>query len=141
MWRKQVNLNCIPYYMFLPRDTGAQSYFAVTLEDSWNIFRNAYQEVSGICRTVRGPSMSCDPGKVQVLGISEAGGEKVFVLRMLQGRNPDWVARPFFAKYDPQAIWMNELKPAFGEEKFFFEEAGEEDKVLAYDLTNIALPH
>lgn len=34
MWRKQVNLNCIPYYMFIPRDTGAQDYFAITLENA-----------------------------------------------------------------------------------------------------------
>jgi L-lysine 2,3-aminomutase len=122
MWRKQVNLNCIPYYMFVPRDTGAQDYFALPLEKSWTIFRKAYQKVSGICRTVRGPSMSCTPGKVQILGISEIKDEKVFVLRMLQGRNPDWVARPFFAKYDPKAIWMSDLKPAFNEEFFFFED-------------------
>lgn len=122
MWRKQVNLNCIPYYMFVPRDTGAQDYFATTLENAWHIFRNAYQKVSGVCRTVRGPSMSCTPGKVQILGISEINGEKVFVLRMLQGRNPDWVARPFFAEYNEQAIWLDDLKPAFGENKFFFED-------------------
>lgn len=121
MWRKQVNLNCIPYYMFIPRDTGAQDYFAITLEKAWEIFREAYQKVSGVCRTVRGPSMSCNPGKVQVLGVSEIHGEKVFVLRMLQGRNPDWVAKPFFAKYDKNAIWMDDLKPAFGEKNFFFE--------------------
>lgn len=122
MWRKQVNLNCIPYYMFIPRDTGAQDYFAVTLENAWKIFRSAYQKVSGVCRTVRGPSMSCTPGKVQILGVTEIKGEKVFALRMLQGRNPDWIARPFFAKYKKNAIWMDDLKPAFGEEKFFFEE-------------------
>lgn len=122
MWRKQVNLNCIPYYMFIPRDTGAQDYFAITLENAWKIFRNAYQKVSGVCRTVRGPSMSCTPGKVQILGVTEIKGEKTFVLRMLQGRNPDWVARPFFAKYDRNAIWMNDLKPAFNEENFFFED-------------------
>lgn len=122
MWRKQVNLNCIPYYMFVPRDTGAQEYFALTLDRAWTIFREAYQKVSGVCRTVRGPSMSCNPGKVQVLGVSEIKGEKVFVLRMLQGRNPDWVARPFFAEYNPDAIWISDLKPAFGEDKFFFEE-------------------
>ena len=41
---------------------------------------------------------------------------------MLQGRNPDWVHRPFFAEYDETATWINQLKPAFGEKKFFFEE-------------------
>lgn len=121
MWRKQVNLNCIPYYMFIARNTGAQHFFAVPLVRAWEIFRQAYQNVSGVCRTVRGPSMSCTPGKLQVLGVSEINQEKVFVLRFIQGRNPDWVARPFFAKYDENAIWMDTLKPAVGD-KFFFED-------------------
>ncbi|MCG3165254.1 MAG: hypothetical protein POELPBGB_01016 [Bacteroidia bacterium] len=125
MWRKQVNLNCIPYYMFMARDTGAQHYFAVPLVKAWGIFQAAYQQVSGVCRTVRGPSMSCTPGKVQVLGVSEVpyNGElkKIMTLRFLQGRNPDWVARPFFAEYDESATWLDELKPAYGEKEFFFE--------------------
>lgn len=121
MWREQVNQNCIPYYMFLARDTGAQHYFKVSLVDSWDIFRNAYQQVSGVCRTVRGPSMSADPGKVQILGVSEVNDQKVLSLRFLQGRNPDWIGKPFFAEYDEETFWLDELKPAFGEEKFFFE--------------------
>ncbi|MCB0549336.1 MAG: hypothetical protein KDD19_17290 [Phaeodactylibacter sp.] len=121
MWQKQVELGCVPYYMFIARDTGAQHYFAVELERTWRIFRKAYQKVSGIARTVRGPSMSAGPGKVQILGISEVAGEKVFVLQFLQGRNPDWVSRPFFARYDPQAIWLDGLYPAFGKKQFFFE--------------------
>lgn len=123
MWKAQVNLGIIPYYMFIARDTGAQDYFAVPLEKCWNIFQKAYQQVSGLHRTVRGPSMSADPGKVQVLGVAEVAGEKVFALRFIQGRNPDWVHRPFFAKYDKDAIWLDELEPAFGEEKFFFQKS------------------
>lgn len=122
MWRKQVNMNCIPYYMFVARDTGAQHYFKVPLVEAWEIFQKAYQQVSGVCRTVRGPSMSANPGKVQVMGVSEVGGKKIMTLRFLQGRNPDWVGRPFFAEYDANAIWLDDLKPAFGEKKFFFEE-------------------
>ena len=120
MWRKQVDLGCIPYYLFVARNTGAQHYFSVPLIEAWKIFQKAYQSVSGICRTVRGPSMSCLPGKVQLLGVSEIKNEKVMVFRMLQGRNQDWVARPFFAKYDEKAVWYTDLKPAFNEEKFFF---------------------
>lgn len=125
MWRKQVNMGMVPYYMFVERDTGARHYFDVPLEKTWEIFQKAYQQVSGICRTVRGPSMSCTPGKVQIVGISEVPihgkMQKVFVLQMLQGRDPDWVNRPFFAKYDPEARWMDDLEPAFGD-KFFFED-------------------
>lgn len=122
MWNAQVDLGCFPYYMFVARDTGAQHYFAVSLERAWQIFRDAYQQVSGLCRTVRGPSMSANPGKVQLLGVSEIKGEKIFSMRFLQGRNPDWVQRPFFAAYDDKAAWLDELRPAFGEDKFFFEE-------------------
>jgi len=131
MWRMQVNQNCIPYYMFMARDTGAQHYFSVTLVEAWRIFQDAYQRVSGVCRTVRGPSMSCMPGKVQMLGVSEIpiNGKKtkIMTLRFLQGRNPDWVDRPFFAEYDPKAEWIDHLVPAFGQEKFFFEEELEKD--------------
>jgi len=121
MWRKQVNLNCIPYYMFMARDTGAKEYFEISISEAHRIFKEAYSSVSGICRTVRGPSMSCTPGKVMVSGISEIHNEKVFVLRFIQARNSDWVAKPFFAKYDENASWINELKPAFSD-KFFFED-------------------
>jgi hypothetical protein len=104
------------------RDTGAKNYFEVPLTRAWEIYRNAVKKVSGLGRTVRGPSMSATPGKVEVQGITEIRGERVFVLRFIQGRNPDWVQRPFFAKYDPQAAWLDELRPAFGQDKFFFED-------------------
>lgn len=122
MWKDQVKLGMIPYYMFVVRDTGAQHFYGIPLERAWNIFRKAYQRTSGLSRTVRGPSMSAGPGKVQVLGVDEVKGERVFLLRMIQGRNPDWVHRPFFAKYDPEAIWLDDLEPAFGRSRFFFEE-------------------
>ena len=121
MWKQQVKLKCIPYYMFVARDTGAQDYFAVTLEDAWKVYKKAYSSVSGIARTVRGPSMSANPGKVQILGVNEIKGEEVFVLRFIQGRNPDWVGRPFFAKFDSDAIWLSDLEPALDNEQFFFE--------------------
>ncbi len=121
MWREQAQLGCVPYYMFVARDTGAQHYFSVPLVRAWDIYRKAYTSVSGVARTVRGPSMSADPGKVEVLGVTEVSGEKVIALRMLQGRNPDWAMRPFFAEYDSKAVWLSDLRPAFGEKKFFFE--------------------
>ena len=122
MWKLQTQLGMIPYYMFIERDTGAKRYFELPLYKTWEIFREAYKQVSGVSRTVRGPSMSAGPGKVEVSGVSEINGEKVFVLRFIQARNPDWVQRPFFAKYDEEATWLDDLKPAFGEEKFFWQD-------------------
>lgn len=120
MWQSQVRLGMVPYYMFVARDTGARHYFAIPLERCWEIYRQALKRLSGLARTVRGPSMSAGPGKVEIQGIAEICGEKVFVLRFIQGRNPDWVQRPFFARYDSKAIWLDELKPAFGEKEFFY---------------------
>ncbi|HOI88606.1 MAG TPA: hypothetical protein PLV51_12155, partial [Lentimicrobium sp.] len=85
-------------------------------------------------KTVRGPVMSASPGKVHILGISEISGEKIFVLQFIQGRNPDWIRRPFFAKYDPGATWITDLTPAFGEEKFFWEEDYESQSGLKLSL-------
>ena len=121
LWRQQVRLGVIPYYMFVERDTGAHHYFKVPLVRAWEIYREAIQQVSGLARTARGPSMSAGPGKVEITGVTQVAGEKVFVLRFLQARNPDWVNRPFFAQFDPQATWLDDLKPAFGESEFFFE--------------------
>ena len=131
MWESQVNLGIIPYYMFVARDTGAQAFFGVSLDRAQQIFTGAYQQVSGICRTVRGPSMSAGPGKVRIVGVTEIRGEKVFVLEFLQGRNPEWVGKPFFAAYDAEALWLDDLVPAFGEKEFFYEQ--EYKKLLKVD--------
>ncbi len=126
LWRQQVQLGMVPYYMFVERDTGAKAYFEVPLARAYKVFTEAYSQVAGLCRTVRGPSMSALPGKVLVDGITEVAGEKVFVLKFLQGRDPKWANRIFFAKFDPNATWMSDLQPAFGEERFFFEDAVDE---------------
>ncbi|MFD7599440.1 KamA family radical SAM protein [Streptomyces mirabilis] len=113
MWSKQVSMGMVPYYMFIERDTGPQEYFKVPLADAYEIFRRAYRDVSGLCRTVRGPSMSTTSGKVCVDGVVEVAGEKVFALHYIQCRDADAVGRPFFAKFDPAASWFSELVPAF----------------------------
>jgi L-lysine 2,3-aminomutase len=113
MWRTQVRMGMVPYYMFVERDTGPQDYFAVPLARGYDIFREAYQGVSGLCRTVRGPSMSATPGKICVDGVAEVAGVRVFVLRMIQARDPLLVGLPFFARFDPAATWLTDLEPVF----------------------------
>jgi L-lysine 2,3-aminomutase len=125
MWGTQVRMGMVPYYMFVERDTGPQDYFAVPLAAGYRIFRDAYRGVSGLGRTVRGPSMSATPGKLCVDGITEVAGEKVFVLHMIQARDPDLVGKPFFARYDPDATWLSDLEPAFAS-RFPFEPDPEE---------------
>ena len=125
MWRSQTRMGMIPYYMFVERDTGPQDYFAITLARACEIFHDAYRTVSGLCRTVRGPSMSATPGKVCVDGVVKVAGEKVFALHFIQARDPELVGKPFFARFDPRAVWLSDLVPAFAA-RFPFEPGPEE---------------
>jgi KamA family protein len=121
LWTTGVRLGAIPYYMFVERDTGPSQYFRLPLVRAYEIFKAAYQMVSGLSRTVRGPSMSAFPGKVVIDGVVTVGDKKLFALQFLQARDPDLVRRPFFARFDPDAVWFDDLTPAPGDERFFLE--------------------
>jgi KamA family protein len=123
LWRRQVRLGAVPYYMFVQRDTGPKNYFEVPLARALAIFNGAYSQVSGLGRTVRGPSMSTTHGKVLVDGVTDFFGEELFILKIIQARDPSWVGRNFFARFDPKATWLDELRPPLGTEEFFFERA------------------
>ena len=83
------NLGCIPYYMFVVRDTGAQHYFGVPLVKAYEIFSKAYSSVSGLARTVRGPSMSATPGKgASSRNITNVNDQKILVLTIFTGKKP-----------------------------------------------------
>ncbi len=121
MIRHQIKLGIVPYYMFVERDTGAKRYFEIPLERALEIYNECWRGASGLGRTLRGPVMSATPGKVMVEDITEIKGETVFALRLLQGRNPDWSNRLFFAEYSPDVAWYDQLRPAFGEQEWFFQ--------------------
>ena len=138
LWKTGVRLGIIPYYMFVERDTGARNYFEVPLVQCYEIFKAAYASVSGLSRSVRGPCMSAFPGKVRVLGIvslrdmmdraviesvRDAVGfdildpdKPMMVCDFIQARDPAWVRKPFFAEFDEDAAWFDELRPVFGKE-------------------------
>lgn len=121
MWQTQVRLSAVPYYMFVERDTGPKSYFEVPLARALAIYRKAFESVSGLARTARGPSMSATPGKVLVDGTTRLHGRELFVLKFIQARRLEWLDEVFFAEYDPLATWLDDLQPAFGQPEFFFE--------------------
>jgi KamA family protein len=121
LWRDGVRLGLIPYYMFVSRDTGAKQYYNIPLDRALVIFQGAYRQLSGLGRTVRGPVMSCMPGKVMLHGVTSVNGQRAFVLSFIQGREARWVGRPFFARYDPAASWFTDLKPLPDQSRFFFE--------------------
>lgn len=141
MWTDQVNLGIIPYYMFVPRNTGSHRFFSIPLVKAYSIYRKALSRVSGLARTVRGPSMSALQGKIKIDGIPIVNGEKYIAMSFIQARSADWVKRPFFSEYDEKACWINELKPAFGERTFFFDRDGSEFPGFDDDFSdNTSLP-
>jgi hypothetical protein len=75
-----------------------------------------------------------------VEGVTTIGDERVFVLKFIQARNPHWVRRPFFAKFSRRATWFDQLVPAFGEGRFFFdgvrERTPEERRLLALPVAS-----
>ena len=95
--------------------------------------------------------MSAFPGKVRVLGvvtlrdimdsnvlevINESSGfellgdrdRPLLVCDFIQARDPTWVRKPFFAEIDDGASWFDDLRPAFGKERFYFEGNNLHDK-------------
>ena len=163
LWRTGVRLGLVPYYMFVERDTGARNYFEVPLVRCYKIFKEAYSNVSGLARSVRGPSMSAFPGKVRILGVMrlrdmmdynlldivrESTGfdllgepDKQFLIcDFIQARDPRWVKKPFLAEFDEGASWFDELRPAFGRDRFYFEESdAEEQSRPLLELTEMLL--
>jgi KamA family protein len=149
LWRTGVRLGLIPYYMFVERDTGARNYFEVPLVRALEICREAYSSVSGLARSLQGPSMSAFPGKVQILGVmtlrsmmdgtvidalSGSDGmvstidpdEPVLLCDFIQARDSSLVRKPFFAAFDPGATWFDQLRPAFGKRSFHFDSEGDQ---------------
>ena len=147
LWHAGVRYGMIPYYMFVERDTGARNYFEVPLVRAYGIFKEAYSQVSGLSRSVRGPSMSAFPGKVRILGvvtlrdlidsnmldaIRDGVGfdllgdpsSSVMACDFIQARNPAWVRKPFFAEFDDSAVWFDDLQPAFGKRRFLLRGEG-----------------
>ncbi|RKX88375.1 MAG: lysine 2,3-aminomutase [Spirochaetes bacterium] len=121
MWSKQVTMGMIPYYMFVARDTGPKGYFNIPLEETYEIFSSAFSRVSGLARTARGPSMSTKSGKILIDGIIKRDSHKYFVLKYIQSRTPELVNRIFLGNYNSEAVWINDLEPAFESDELFFE--------------------
>jgi L-lysine 2,3-aminomutase len=126
MWQRQVSLGVVPYYMFIPRETGPMDYFRSTLDHALTCYTDAIALNSGLARTARGPSMTINPGKLGLMGKETINGEETFVFKFFQARKPEWMHKVFFAKFDPNATFFDQLVPAFGEKKWFFEDEQEE---------------
>jgi KamA family protein len=109
-WTEQVRQGIHPYYMFVERDTGPRQFFEVPLHEGLQIYRDAVSAVSGLARSARGPVMSADPGKVEVLEVEDRGDSMHFLLQFLQARDHGRVRRPFWAEGKKDATWVSQLQ-------------------------------
>lgn len=109
LWKSEVAVGAVPYYMFMARDTGPQEYFKVPMPRAWQIFTEAYRQLPGLSRTVRGPVMSAAPGKVLVDGIEGEPGNHIATLRFEQARDASLVGRPFRAHCPDDAGWLDDV--------------------------------
>ncbi|GHE08120.1 KamA family radical SAM protein [Streptomyces alanosinicus] len=114
LWRAELAAGCVPYYMFVARDTGPHAYYRVPLARAVDVYQGAYRELPGLARTVRGPVMSTTLGKAVVDGVEELPEGRYFRLRLLQARDPRLVGRPFRAPWSATAAWFDELRPDAG---------------------------
>ncbi|SMD22989.1 KamA family radical SAM protein [Kibdelosporangium aridum] len=110
LWRAELAAGAVPYYLFVERDTGPHEYFKVPLAKAVRLFQEAYRQLPGLARTVRGPVMSATPGKVIIDGVETTPRGRFFQLRMLQARDPSLAGRPFRALYSPSAAWLTDLQ-------------------------------
>jgi KamA family protein len=117
MWKKQVQLGMIPYYMFIERETGPYEYFSVSLAEVYQMYQNAIRETGSFSKTVTGPVMSAAKGKVQIMGVVDnpLDGNKYFMMQYVRHRDYRKTFRPFFMEFDPEATWVDQLNevPSF----------------------------
>ena len=118
LWTTGVRLGAVPYYMFVERDTGPSDYFAAAVGARLRYLPAGLPH--GVRTGAHGARAVHERLSREGAGRRHcrSGRRKVFALQFLQARNPDWVRRPFYARFDPLATWLDELQPAFGESAF-----------------------
>ena len=112
MWKKQVGLGMIPYYMFVERQTGPYDYYSLPLSHVYAIYQEAVKTSASFAKTVTAPVMSASMGKVQVLGTidSPMEDEKYFILQYVRHRDYTRTFKPFLKKYDETSTWVDQLE-------------------------------
>jgi L-lysine 2,3-aminomutase len=112
MWKKQVSLGLIPYYMFIERETGPYNYFEIPLAEVYQIYQDAIKETGSFAKTVTGPVMSAAMGKAQIMGVfgNPVTGDKYFMIQYVRHRDYKKTFQPFFMKYSEKATWLTQLE-------------------------------
>lgn len=111
LWAEETRLGCVPYYAFVPRDTGADASFSVPIARALDVYREAVAGLSGLARSALGPVMSTDDGKIVVDGVLDFNGTRCFAMRYHRARKTELVGTPLLARYDTASTWFSDLVP------------------------------
>lgn len=111
MWKLQVKLGMIPYYMFIERETGPYDYFQIPLAEVYKIYQKAIMESGSFAKTITGPVMSASKGKAHIMGIIDnpVDGNRYFMMQYVRHRDYKKTYQPFFMEYDEHATWIDQL--------------------------------
>jgi len=109
LWREQVKLGIVPYYLYADSDSGPREYFKIPISRSFKIFNSAWKNVSGLARTVRGPILYSADSKILVDDIIDINGKKYFLLKYLQCSNSSKTGSSFLKDYDEFALSVEQL--------------------------------
>lgn len=113
LWKKQVSLGLIPYYMFVERETGPYDYFGIPLARVYKIYQEAIKTSASFAKTVTAPVMSASMGKVQIMGTVDnpVDDERYFILQYVRHRDYTQTFKPFLMKFDESSRWVDQLEP------------------------------
>jgi KamA family protein len=96
------------YYLFICRPTAGNRPYVVPVEEAWDIFESARQNLAGLAKHAR-LCMSHKTGKVEVVG--KSGDHMIF--RYHRAARPEDRSRVMLFPSNPDACWLDDyLEPA-----------------------------
>ncbi|MEX2369495.1 MAG: hypothetical protein WD578_00710, partial [Bacteroidales bacterium] len=78
----------------------------------FEIYQKAVKYTASLSKTATAPVMSAAKGKVQIMGVVEnpLDQENYFMLQYVRHRDASKTYKPFFARYDEEATWFDQLE-------------------------------
>jgi KamA family protein len=120
LWREEVRLGLVPYYLFFDDSSNLNNYFKIPIEKALNLYKSSQMELSGLAKTLHGPVFNNIRGKILVQDVVEIKGRKAFCLKYLQSNHPEKINKLFFARFDEKAIDFDQLKPVSKYDESFY---------------------
>jgi L-lysine 2,3-aminomutase len=110
LWKREIDLGLIPYYLFLDDSSGLNDCFRIPIARAVHLFKASQTTMSGLAKTVRGPVFNNIYGKILVDVVVGIEGKKYFLLTYLQTDDRQRAGKTFPAHYDARAYDFDQLR-------------------------------